>query len=187
MWNTKACRIQVKLNLICESISICNNWQLCCLRTPGLPGGIYFGSGATSIPTNLVIGNNDYVLLADKFGTQIMKANADVSGNSVDVETGPDRDYAAGSYLAQYHSYIFYLKDNGDYNSLMLSEGQPVFNNVDDFQIQHYQNGAWQAVGSEATAGYVNGWCKKVKGIRITYQVAGENYTISNATKGNVM
>ena len=42
MWNIKACRIQVKLNLICESSSICNNWQLCCLRTPGLPGGIYF-------------------------------------------------------------------------------------------------------------------------------------------------
>ena len=41
MWNTKACRIQVKLNLVCESSSICNNWQLCCLRTPGLPGGIY--------------------------------------------------------------------------------------------------------------------------------------------------
>ena len=41
MWNAKACRIQVKLNLICESSSICNNWQLCCLRTPGLPGGIY--------------------------------------------------------------------------------------------------------------------------------------------------
>ena len=38
MWNTKACRIQVKLSLICESSSICNNWQLCCLRTPGLPG-----------------------------------------------------------------------------------------------------------------------------------------------------
>ena len=41
MWNTKACRIQVKLNLTRESSSICNNWQLCCLRTPGLPGGIY--------------------------------------------------------------------------------------------------------------------------------------------------
>ena len=41
MWSTKACRIQVKLNLICEPSSICNNWQLCCLRTPGLPGGIY--------------------------------------------------------------------------------------------------------------------------------------------------
>ncbi|WP_440994656.1 RHS repeat domain-containing protein, partial [Cysteiniphilum litorale] len=25
----------------CKSSSICNNWQLCCLRTPGLPGGIY--------------------------------------------------------------------------------------------------------------------------------------------------
>ena len=41
MWNTKACRVQVKLNLICESSSVCNNWQLCCLRIPGLPRGIY--------------------------------------------------------------------------------------------------------------------------------------------------
>lgn len=59
MWNTKVYRIQVKLSLIYKSSSICNNWQLCCLRTPGLPGGIYFSGTINSCDIDYL---NEYAL-----------------------------------------------------------------------------------------------------------------------------
>ena len=69
MWNTKACRIQVKLNLTRESSSISNNWQLCCLRTPGLPGGIYIVQlfiPAESVAQRPLLANSGRMLLWSK-------------------------------------------------------------------------------------------------------------------------
>lgn len=43
-------------------------------------------AGLAQIPTTLNIGDNDYVILADRSGYQIMKATAAASGGAVSVE-----------------------------------------------------------------------------------------------------
>ncbi|MDA0911606.1 MAG: hypothetical protein O2809_08675 [Proteobacteria bacterium] len=144
-----------------------------------------------NITTGLDIGNNDYVLLADQAGYQVMKATADASGGSVPVEKGPARNYAAGSFLAQYHVYILYLRDQGGVKSLMINidadDTEELIDDVDDLQIRYYANGVWTDVQADGTANYLEPWYKAVKGIEIRYTVSGQVYTILIALKANVL
>ena len=56
---------------------------------------------------------------------------------------------------------------------------------IEDFQIEYYLNGAWSAVSSEATSGYVDSWYKEVKGIRVSYSINSKAYTAIVAIKQN--
>ncbi|WP_440994021.1 PulJ/GspJ family protein [Cysteiniphilum litorale] len=157
-----------------------------------LSGAISASDSPVNITTGLKIGDNDYILLADQTGYQVMKATADASGSSVPVEQGPARSYAAGSFLAQYHVYILYLRDQGGVKSLMINvdnagSSQELIANVDDLQIRYYANGAWNNVQADGTANYLEPWYKAVKGIEISYTVSGKSYTILIALKANVL
>ncbi|WP_119328596.1 PulJ/GspJ family protein [Cysteiniphilum halobium] len=145
-----------------------------------------------NITTELNIGNDDYILLADQAGYQVMKATADASGGSVPVEQGPARSYAAGSFLAQYHVYILYLREVSGVRSLMINvddagNSQELIDNVDDLQIRYYVNGVWNHVQADGTVDYLELWYKAVKGIEISYTVSGQVYTILIALKANVL
>ncbi|GGG08231.1 MULTISPECIES: PulJ/GspJ family protein [Cysteiniphilum] len=157
-----------------------------------LSGAISASSSPVNITTGLKIGNNDYILLADQTGYQVMKATADASGSSVPVEQGPARSYAAGSFLAQYHVYILYLREQSGVKSLMINidnagSSQELIANVDDLQIRYYANGVWNNVQADGTPNYLEPWYKAVKGIEIRYTVSGQVYTILIALKANVL
>ncbi|WHN65634.1 hypothetical protein [Cysteiniphilum sp. QT6929] len=157
-----------------------------------LSGAISASSSPVNITTGLKIGNNDYILLADQTGYQVMKATADASVGSVPVEQGPARSYAQGSFLAQYHVYILYLREVSGVKSLMLNidngnSSQELIQNVDDLQIRYYANGVWNNVQADGTANYLEPWYKAVKGIEISYTVSGKSYTILIALKANVL
>ncbi|WP_116963505.1 PilW family protein [Fastidiosibacter lacustris] len=148
--------------------------------------------GDNPIPTTLAIGKNDFVLLADQAGYQVMKATANASGSLVSVEQGPARSYAINSFLAQYHVYIFYLRELNGVRSLMLnvdgeSKSDEVIRNVEDFQIRYFINGAWRNIDNEGTPGYLNSWYKETKGIEIQYQINAQQYTLIIALKPNLL
>lgn len=154
-------------------------------------GAISASASPINITTGLDIGNNDYVLLADQTGYQVMKATANASGGSVPVEQGPARSYDAGSFLAQYHVYILYLREQSGVKSLMINvdadNTQELIDNVDDLQIRYYVNGVWNDVQADGIANYLEPWYKAVKGIEISYTVSGQVYTILVALKANVL
>ncbi|WP_151194103.1 hypothetical protein [Cysteiniphilum sp. JM-1] len=157
-----------------------------------LSSAISASASPMNITTGLNIGNDDYILLADQTGYQVMKATANASGGSVPVEQGPARSYAADSFLAQYHVYILYLRDQGGVKSLMINvdnagSSQELIDNVDDLQIRYYVNGVWNNVQADGTANYLEPWYKAVKGIEVRYTVSGQVYTILIALKANVL
>ncbi|WP_440615512.1 hypothetical protein [Cysteiniphilum sp. 6C5] len=155
-----------------------------------LSGAISASASPMNITTGLDIGNNDYILLADGAGYQVMKATADASGGSVPVEEGPARSYAQDSFLAQYHVYILYLREQSGVKSLMINidnagSSQELIDNVDDLQILYYANGVWEEVDGAPNDREL--WYKAVKGIEIRYTVSGQSYEIYIALKANIL
>ncbi|MBK2123828.1 hypothetical protein [Fangia hongkongensis] len=151
---------------------------------------IMSSSTSVNIPTNMSIGSSDYVLLADDSGYELMKSASNSTGSSVTVTQGPSRDFAIGSYLAHYQTLVFYLyQDGADEDVYLLTDnaasGDELLQKIEDFQIEYYLNGAWSAVSSETTSGYVDSWYKEVKGIRVSYSVNGKAYTAIVAIKQN--
>ncbi|WP_192484404.1 MULTISPECIES: type II secretion system protein J [Cysteiniphilum] len=163
------------------------------------PEAIAASDFPVNITTGLNIGNDDYILLADQTGYQVMKANANATVSdpgppieySVPVEQGPARSYATGSFLAQYHVYILYLREVSGVRSLMINvdadNTQELIANVDDLQIRYYVDGVWNNVQADGAANYLELWYKAVKGIEIRYTVSGQVYTILIALKANVL
>ncbi len=147
-------------------------------------------AGETGIDTSLSIGSSDYVLLADDSGYELMKSASSSTGSSVTVTQGPSRPFAIGSYLAHYQTLVFYLyQDGADEDVYLLTDnaasGDELLQKIEDFQIEYYLNGAWSAVSSEATSGYVDSWYKEVKGIRVSYSINSKAYTAIVAIKQN--
>ena len=149
-------------------------------------------SGPTNIPTTLNIGANDFVLLANKSGYQVMKATAAASGGFVPVEQGVARSYNVGSFLAQYHVYILYLRELSGVRSLMLNldnsgASSELIEDITDFQIRYFENGAWNDVGADGNPIYLNSWYKAIKGIEVRYTMDNIQYTMLIALKPNLL